>query len=72
MNVRLGEVGRITTGSDSGCYVKIVDDRQGSGGFFILVAQSPSMDDGHDNWVEGEEMLAKFLKESDWNIEWRD
>lgn len=72
MNVKFGEVGRIVAGRDNGWYVKIVDDRQSSGGFFILIAQSPSMQNGHDNWVEDEKMLANFFKESDWSIEWCD
>jgi hypothetical protein len=70
MEIRIGEVGRITAGDDTGSYVKVVDDAANTGGYLILTASAPDMGDGFDNWVENKDVLTRYFIESGWTIEW--
>ncbi|CAG0991648.1 hypothetical protein BURK2_02421 [Burkholderiales bacterium] len=70
MEVRLGKVGKIIAGDDTGHYVKVIDDREDSGGFLILIAKTQDMQDGYDSWVEDEKALYRFFEESRWIVDW--
>jgi hypothetical protein len=70
MEVRIGQIGRIVQGDEAGCFVKVEDDTENTGGYLILTAKQPSMKDGYDNWVKDREALAGYFRESNWVIEW--
>ncbi len=70
MEVRIGQVGRIIAGDEVGKYVKVVDDKENTGGYLILTADAPDMQVGFDNWVEDEEALSSYFVEAGWSIEW--
>ena len=70
MDIRLGEVGKIVSGQELGRYVKVIDDEVATGGFLILTAAAPDMQDGFDSWVESKEMLQHFFEEAGWIVDW--
>lgn len=70
MDIKLGEVGKIVAGQELGRYIKVVDDAASTGGFLILTAAAPDMQDGFDSWVESKEMLQRFFEEAGWIVEW--
>jgi hypothetical protein len=70
MDIKLEAVGKIVAGDEAGHYVRVVDDRRNSGGFLILTAATPDMQDGYDSWVEDEATLQRFFEESGWVIDW--
>jgi len=70
MEVRIGQVGRIIAGDEVGKYVKVVDDKENTGGYLILTADAPDMQVGFDNWVEDKEALSSYFVEAGWSIEW--
>lgn len=70
MQIRIGEIGRILAGEESGHYVKVLDDTENSGGYLILTAPAADMLQGYDNWVESKDILARYFEESGWVIEW--
>lgn len=71
MEIKINTVGKILTGHQAGWYVKIQDDREDSGGFLILTAESSEWNGkGFDNWVEDEDSLQKFFIQAGWTILW--
>lgn len=70
MQIRIGEIGRILAGEESGHYVKVLDDSKNTGGYLILTAPAADMRQGYDNWVESKDALALYFEESGWVIEW--
>ena len=70
MEVRIGQVGRIIAGDEAGKYVKVVDDKENTGGYLILTANTPDMRVGFDNWVENKESLSDYFVEAGWSVEW--
>lgn len=70
MQVRIGQIDRIIAGYEIGNYVKVIDDKENTGGYLILIAAAPNMQVGFDNWVENKEALAGYFVEAGWSIEW--
>ena len=70
MEIKVGEVGKIMAGENSGRYVQVVDDRANSGGFLVLTASGPDMREGFDSWVESAEVLERFFVEAGWDVDW--
>ncbi len=70
MEIKIGVVGKIVAGDESGSFLKVVDDTENTGGFLILTASTPEMIDGFDNWVENEKSLSRYFVESEWIIQW--
>ena len=69
MDIGILRVGKITSGSNEGWSVNIVDDSENTGGLLILIS-SPDNSLGYDDWVANQQSLEKYLQESDWNFEW--
>ena len=70
-DVRVGVLGRITSGEDVGRYVLVVDDSNVSGGFLILTYEHLDRSgDGYDSWVGTIADVDLFFEESKWLIEW--
>lgn len=70
-NIRIEKTGQIIRGDDAGSYVKIIDDRNNTGGYLVLVSNSPEFSDGYDDWVESVDALKEYFQESKWDIQWR-
>ncbi|MCC7038389.1 MAG: hypothetical protein IT560_13955 [Alphaproteobacteria bacterium] len=70
MEIKIGNVGKIVAHDDVGSYIKVVDDRENTGGFLILTAAAPDMLNGFDSWVEDMEALQRFFAEAGWIVEW--
>ncbi|MDO9160955.1 MAG: hypothetical protein Q8N35_08055 [Methylococcaceae bacterium] len=70
MEIKIGIVGEIVAGDETGSFIKVVDDIENTGGFLILTSSTPEMIDGFDNWVENEKSLSQYFIESGWVIRW--
>jgi hypothetical protein len=70
MEIKIGIVGEIVAGDETGSFIKVVDDIENTGGFLILTSSAPEMIDGFDNWVENEKSLSQYFIESGWVIRW--
>ncbi|MGW1466729.1 hypothetical protein ACWCPT_20560 [Streptomyces sp. NPDC002308] len=63
--------GRILSGFYKGYFVKIHDDSERTGGFYIyLVNHVSAPTDGGDYWVADRAELASFVESSQWEIAW--
>lgn len=71
-DLRINTLGKIVAGTDSGCFLRILDDSENTGGFLVLTSKDPSMKDASDDWVRDARDLAAYLDESGWTIEWLD
>ncbi|WCM92757.1 hypothetical protein M5C99_20820 [Acidovorax sp. NCPPB 2350] len=71
MKIEIGKHGKIISGVEAGRYLKIVDDKESSGGYLIITAATSDLQkDGSDTWVENEAQLEKYFEESKWNVDW--
>ena len=70
--LKIGEIGQIESGEYSGWQIEVVDDRDFSGGFFILINEdfNKPTAKGHDDWVESMDALEKYFEEANWDIRW--
>lgn len=68
MIIKLNTIGKILQGDNSGFYVKIVPDDNGS--FLVLLKPSLETDEGFDDWVQSMELLDDYIVQSKWVIEW--
>jgi hypothetical protein len=71
MEIKIGKKGIIKKGDDKGWYVLFYDDPKMKG-LFVLTSDSCDMlsDNTFDCWVENYESLLKYVKDSNWEIEW--
>ena len=71
--MRVGVLGRITSGTEQGGYVRVQDDRHRSGGFLILTGADRGLTyGGGDCWVDSPETLEQFAREARWVIDWEE
>jgi hypothetical protein len=70
--IEIGKIGIIESGDDSGFQVKVIDDSENTGGFFILTGRNISNQslEVFDSWVANKEELAGYFRESSWVIKW--
>ena len=69
--LRLGELGMITAGRETGRVVEVVDDTSNTGGYLIFTyadtARSPEV---FDAWVPSIVDVDLYFDESGWEVEW--
>ena len=68
--IPISKVGKILSGSEVGSFVKVVDDRENTGGYLILTSASGEFKTGFNEWVDSPTALIKYFEESQWEIEW--
>ncbi|MFD7339631.1 hypothetical protein ACFV98_27010 [Streptomyces violascens] len=67
----LEKQGRILSGFYEGYFVKLHNDSDVTGGYYIfLVNDLVAPTDGGDYWVEDLAELESFVESSHWEIEW--
>ncbi|WP_372411265.1 hypothetical protein [Streptomyces luteireticuli] len=70
-SIKLEQHGRILSGFHEGHFVKLHDDSDVTGGYYIfLVNDLSEPTDGGDYWVEDFAALESFVESSQWVIEW--
>ncbi|MEV5472913.1 hypothetical protein AB0L66_11215 [Streptomyces sp. NPDC052207] len=71
-SIELERYGRILSGFYEGYFVKLHDDSDVTGGYYIyLVDDLSAPTDGGDYWVEDWAALEEFVESSQWEIDWR-
>lgn len=69
--IKLGVVGHIVAGEDTGRWVEVVDDALATGGFLLLTYEnSDRSGEAHDSWVESPADVAGYFEECGWEVEW--
>jgi hypothetical protein len=59
--------GIITQGKYKDWKVAIQDDKEDTGGFFVLVQSGTEC---YDSWVPDQEALERYLQEAGWAVSW--
>ena len=70
-DIKIGVVGQIKQGDDAGCFVKVVDDSNRTGGYLVLTSKDETFDKVYDDWVQDKNTLEKYFEESNWVISWK-
>ncbi len=72
-DLKVGVLGRIEAGEDTGRFVEVIDDTDTSGGFLILTYDSVDRSgNAYDSWVESIVDVELYFTESGWEVEWLD
>jgi len=72
-SVRIGVLGRIVAGDDTGRFVEVLDDASLSGGFLILTYDNVDRSgNAFDSWVESITDVDLYFDECGWEVEWLD
>jgi hypothetical protein len=73
MDIKIGVTGEILTGRHQGWFIQVEDDRENTGGYYILVfnnADEKKSSEGYDRWAEDLPTLYEMFKEARWQIKW--
>ncbi|MFG2264767.1 hypothetical protein [Streptomyces sp. NPDC048720] len=69
--IRIGRVGEIISGDESGKFVKIDELPDSPPSYLILLAYDRAFSSGcGDYWVEDQESLEQFFDEGRWVVNW--
>lgn len=63
--------GKILQGRWAGRTIFVQDDRQGTGGYLILIGGGDKGEDAGDVWIEAGQLEAAFAA-AGWEVEWQD
>jgi hypothetical protein len=69
--IRIGELGKILTGSEAGRFVEVVDDAENTGGFLIVTyADAERAPDVNDAWVGSVVDVELYFEDAGWEVQW--
>jgi len=70
--ILFGKIGKIIKGKHKNWFIKIEDDREGTGGYYVLICKTFFFDNNvYDDWIENYEDLKQYFLEKKWEIEWQ-
>ena len=69
-SIEIGQLGRITDGEGKGQWILVQDQLAETGGYLILMGQDPSLVDGADYWLEGDD-LERAFQQKKWVVDWK-
>ena len=70
MEIKINTLGKIIEGDNLGWYVKVIDDTNDTGGYFIYEFEDLDESIGFDTWLENINKVNGYFYESEWKIEW--
>lgn len=70
MQLEYNTIGKITAGENCGWFVKIINDTNDSGGYFIYEFEDSDGVNGFDTWLENETHVKGYIYENEWEIDW--
>lgn len=73
VDLRVGVLGRIRAGEDTGRFVEVIDDTDDPGRFLILTFDNADRSgNAYDSWVQSTIDIELYSAESSWEVEWLD
>ena len=73
---KLNTVGKIIKGDNPEWFIKIKDDKEESGGFYIFQFKNRigdnDMGEAYDDWVEKFEDIETYFDDGNWEVEWEE
>lgn len=75
MSIPVGVVGTVANSDRSGYQVRVEEDRENTGGFFVFEwwdgSDGPNEHGAFDSWVETADHLQAYFQEAGWQVDWR-
>lgn len=72
-DLRVGVLGCIVAGEDTGRFVEVIDDTDTSDGYLIQTYDNVDRSgNAYDSWVESIIDVEFYFAESGWEVEWPD
>lgn len=68
--IKIGVRGRVVKGQGHGSFIRIEEDRPGSGSHLVLWGHDPEFGTGSDNWVEDRSTLERLFEELCLVVHW--
>jgi len=73
---KLNKIGKIIKGDNPGWFLKIKDDKEESGGFYIFQFKNRvgdnAMGEAFDDWVENFSDVETYFDSDDWEVKWEE
>ena len=72
MTIQLDTIGRILEGDDVSHFIKVIFDKETTGGYYIFQSEKKEFPENKtfDSWVETKEDLEGYFDESNWKVDW--
>lgn len=72
-DIKIGVIGKIIEGEACGWFVRIKEDFEDTGGYFILITKKTEMsEEDYDYWAQDKNTMLEMIKEFRWKINWLD
>ena len=68
--IEINKTGKIVKGDYFGWHVKILNDKDYTGGFLILLISPFNPEDNYDHWVSDVRELNAYFAAREWEIDW--
>jgi hypothetical protein len=73
MDIRIGVLGRLVAGGESGRYVEVIDETASSDFYEVWTyADRNRSPETFDNWFESLDGIAHFFAFHGWEVDWSD
>lgn len=70
IEIKFNTLGKIIEGDNQGWFVRIINDEDKTGGYYIHQFKDMDGNIGFDDWLETENDVKGYIYESNWKIKW--
>ncbi len=68
--IEINKTGKIVKGNYFGWHIRILNDRDYTGGFLLLLLSPFNPADSYDHWVSDARELKQYVAAQGWEIDW--
>ena len=68
--IEINKTGKIIQGDYFGWHIRILKDKDYTGGFLVLLTSPFNPEDHYDHWASDARELKTFMAQHDWVIDW--